>query len=96
MFCPWCHVNTDFECELLDVQLLLDTYLPELEQLKLRIATREKEGNPMQQPVAGMTQDTVQLVTGNLPELSNWGAPSILHVTALNSLHPLAPNLIRG
>ncbi len=66
-------------------QLLLDTYLPELEQLKLRIATREREGDPMRQHVAGSTQDTVQLVTSNLPELSNWGACFTTLVAAVNS-----------
>jgi len=54
-------------------QLLFDAYMPELEQLKMRMATREKEGDHMGHSMTGRTQDTVQLVTSNLPELSNWG-----------------------
>ena len=50
--------------------------MPELEQLKFKMATREKEGVPLQPPIAGRTENTVQLVTSNLTELSNWGAPS--------------------
>ncbi len=49
--------------------------MPELEQLKVKMATREKEGVPMLPPMAGRTENTTQLVTSNLTELSNWGAP---------------------
>ncbi|CAL8467347.1 g6884 [Coccomyxa elongata] len=56
-------------------KLLMETYMPELEQLKVKMATREKEGVPMLPPMAGRTENTTQLVTSNLTELSNWGVP---------------------
>lgn len=75
-------------------QLLMDTYMPELEQLKLRMATREKEGVPLQPPMAGMTENTTQLVTSNLTELSNWGAAFPLDAMKQTVSHLIACWLI--
>lgn len=54
------------------VQMLVNRYMPELEQIKMAIALREKEGQ-LRQRHAPHASDTTQLVTSNLPELSNWG-----------------------
>jgi hypothetical protein len=45
--------------------------MPELEQIKMAIALREKEGQ-VRVKHAQHSADTVRLVTSNLPELSNW------------------------
>lgn len=52
--------------------MLVTRYMPELEQTKVAIALREKEGQ-FRQKHAPHASDTAQLVTSNLPELSNWG-----------------------
>ena len=52
--------------------MLVNRYMPELEQTKMAIALREKEGQYRQKHSAHAS-DTAQLVTSNLPELSNWG-----------------------
>ena len=54
------------------LQMLLNRYMPELEQTKMAMALREKEGQ-LRQRHAPHASDTAQLVTSNLPELSNWG-----------------------
>ena len=51
-------------------QLLVERYMPELEQIKVAIALREKEGQFRARHAHA--SDTVQLVTSNLPELHNW------------------------
>lgn len=51
------------------MQLLLETYMPELERLKMD-QTLLKQQAPVHQ------SGTVQITTSNLPELSNWGVPS--------------------
>jgi hypothetical protein len=59
------------------LQLLLEDYMPELERVKLAVKLKEEEGMPQQS--GHRSQDTVRLVTSNLPELHNWGAPLPLH-----------------
>ena len=53
------------------MQLLLETYMPELERLKMdqNLLTEEQQA-PVHQ------KDTVKITTSNLPELSNWGVPT--------------------
>lgn len=55
------------------MQLLLEQYLPELERVKVAARLREEEGNL---PQHSRPEDTVQLVTSNLPGLNNWGERS--------------------
>ena len=52
--------------------MLVNRYMPELEQIKMAIALHKKEGQ-LRQRHAPHASDTAQLVTSNLPELSNWG-----------------------
>ena len=54
------------------VQLLYERYMPELEQIKMAIALRGKEGRFRGRHAVEHAGDTVQLVTSNLPELHNW------------------------
>lgn len=53
------------------MQLLLETYMPELERLKMdQNLLMEQQQAPVHQ------KDTVRITTSNLPELSNWGVPT--------------------
>lgn len=52
------------------MQLLLDTYMPELERLKMDQDLLKQQYAPVHH------SDTVQITTSNLPELSNWGSPT--------------------
>ena len=52
------------------VQLLLDTYMPELERLKMDQDLLKQQHAPVHH------SGTVQITTSNLPELSNWGTPT--------------------
>lgn len=52
------------------LQLLLDTYMPELERLKMDQDLLKQQQAPMH------ASDTVQITTSNLPELANWGVPT--------------------
>ena len=57
--------------QLFAVQLLLETYMPELERLKMdQNLLTELQQAPVHQ------KDTVRITTSNLPELSNWGVPT--------------------
>ncbi|CAK0788001.1 hypothetical protein CVIRNUC_011223 [Coccomyxa viridis] len=52
-------------------RLLLETYMPELERLKMdQNLLMEQQQAPVHQ------KDTVRITTSNLPELSNWGVPT--------------------
>lgn len=52
------------------MQLLLDTYMPELERLKMDQDVLKHQHVPVHH------SGTVQITTSNLPELSNWGTPT--------------------
>ena len=53
------------------MQLLLETYMPELERLKMDQDLLKQQHAPVHH-----SSGTVQITTSNLPELSNWGTPT--------------------